>query len=50
LGSPLFADAASAGSRVESAVCADSVYVVFLIGTSAHWWRRSRAIDAWFSD
>src|SRR5881628_1521092 len=36
LGSPVFADAVSAGACVASAVCADSVYVVFLIGTPPH--------------
>src|SRR5437870_3006596 len=41
-GSPLVdCDASAAGCAVV-AVCADSVYVVFLIGTSAHSWRRTR--------
>src|SRR5438093_5834770 len=35
-GSPLFACDVSAGGCVASAVCADSVYAVFLIGTSTH--------------
>src|SRR5438034_8596196 len=48
-GSPLlFAGASSAGGRVVSAVCADSVYVVFLIGTSDHV-AASKHVDTWFS-
>ena len=42
LGSPLFAGASVAGCVV--AVCADSVYVVFLIGSSARLWRRTRGV------
>src|SRR5437867_4240246 len=45
LGSPLFADALFAGGCVASAVCANSVYVVFFIGTSAHWRRRPRVLE-----
>jgi hypothetical protein len=42
-GSPLFACGVSAGGCEVSAVCADSVCVVFLIGTSTHLWHRTRA-------
>src|SRR5437588_7212553 len=40
-GSPLFADVTSAGGCVVSAVCADSVQVVFLIAPSAQLRRRT---------
>jgi hypothetical protein len=48
-GSPLlFAGELSSGGRVVSAVCADSVYVIFLIGTSDHV-AVSKRVDTWFS-
>jgi hypothetical protein len=48
-GNPLsFARERSAGGCAESAVCADSVYVVFLIGASDHV-AVSSVFDTWFS-
>jgi hypothetical protein len=44
LGNPLVAIGASGGRVV--AVCADSEYIVFLIGPSAQLWHRTREFDA----
>jgi hypothetical protein len=47
-GSPLFAGEMSAGACVVSAVCADSLHVVLLIGT-LRTCGVERMVDAWFS-
>ena len=46
--SPLFAGEMSAGACVVSAVCADSLHVVLLIGT-LRTCGVERMVDAWFS-
>src|SRR6266511_3596243 len=48
-GSALVAGDASAGGCIVSAVCADSVYVVFLIGTPPHMAASNMWFDTWFS-
>jgi hypothetical protein len=48
-GSPLLACGASAAPRAISAVCAESVYIVLLIGSSAHLWHRTLVFDAEFN-
>jgi hypothetical protein len=48
-GSPLLACGASAAPRAISAVCAESVYVILLIGSSAQLWHRTLLFDAEFN-